>query len=1076
MKKKKSLLLFLAATSASFVQAALPVHTSFAAGIEYVQEKGHTFVKGRVIDSEGNPLVGVTVQIEGTSYGVITDADGNYILEFPSMAHPKIVFSCIGYKSKSIEFRGVKEQNMMLELDHVALDDLVVIGYGSKSRRNVTTAISTVSQEQISKLAATTPTLDGLLQGTVKGVLATTANGEPGSSLKLNIRGITSPYPKSGKGNNNQPLYVIDGVPTFMEDTGINPLINISPNDIESIDVLKDAAATAIYGSRGANGVVIVKTKNGKRNEKTKVDFGYTFSFSNPIKNYKPLNISEYKNVQDEILRNTVDGMNDGSSMVGMYGFDYILNQYGNVSLNEETGLYTYNGLNESLYGKDNVNWADEVINKNAPTHQYNVAVRGGSNKTNYSFSFNGMNQEGLLLNDRMERYGARLSIDSEINKYITVGGVLDYTYSSRKSGSNDPALGYDNDGWMTRPDLAVRDADGNFQRVDKFGLYADTYNDANAVAKLQRKTKYENDQFSGNAYIDIKPVKGLTLHADANISRFIFSNSYFSPKITLPEQLGMEPTSTLAESNYRNTNTSINFRADYKFTLTEAHRFDVMVGYSADRYWSKEHDQAYSGFPNDDVLNNASSATTVNKPTETYSKSGLNSIYGRLSYDFLSRYLLDFSLRSDESSKFGPGNKRGTFPAVSLAWRINHEPFLESVRDIDDLKFRLSWGKTGSTNVSDFSYIQYFNGNQYGGQSGLTLASTYPNKNIKWEMTTEYNAGVDFTLFNGRLNGSFDIYHRKTDGALAPAPIALEFGIGTYYSNILDLTNNGFEFSIGGDVVRTKDFTYNTMLSISSNRNKITKLNGSTLDMMHQDLYMEGHAMGTVKGYKVAGIYQSQDQISKLNEQAMAKGYGFYQNGAAVGDYMFADTNGDGYISEADRTAIANPEPKVFGGWSNTLSYKNFTLSMLFQYQLGGDAYYSTMHESASGALGMSILREMYGNTWTPDRTDAKYAKLMWMPSADTNTQANDRYVYSNSYFRLRNITLSYTFEPAWLERLHVSGASVFFTATNLFTITDWPGLDPDMAATNAFTKTTETKDVYPMSRSFSFGLKLQF
>lgn len=1069
-------MLFLAATSASFVQAALPVHTSFAAGIENVQEKGHTFVKGRVIDSEGNPLVGVTVQIEGTSYGVITDADGNYILEFPSMAHPKIVFSSIGYKSKSIEFRGVKEQNMMLELDHVALDDLVVIGYGSKSRRNVTTAISTVSQEQISKLAATTPTLDGLLQGTVKGVLATTANGEPGSSLKLNIRGITSPYPKSGKGNNNQPLYVIDGVPTFMEDTGINPLINISPNDIESIDVLKDAAATAIYGSRGANGVVIVKTKNGKRNEKTKVDFGYTFSFSNPIKNYKPLNISEYKNVQDEILRNTIDGMNDGSSIVGMYGFDYILNQYGNVSLNEETGLYTYNGLNESLYGKDNVNWADEVINKNAPTHQYNVAVRGGSNKTNYSFSFNGMNQEGLLLNDRMERYGARLSIDSEINKYITVGGVLDYTYSSRKSGSNDPALGYDNDGWMTRPDLAVRDADGNFQRVDKFGLYTDTYNDANAVAKLQRKTKYENDQFSGNAYIDIKPVKGLTLHADANISRFIFSNSYFSPKITLPEQLGMEPTSTLAESNYRNTNTSINFRADYKFTLTEAHRFDVMAGYSADRYWSKEHDQAYSGFPNDDVLNNASSATTVNKPTETYSKSGLNSIYGRLSYDFLSRYLLDFSLRSDESSKFGPGNKRGTFPAVSLAWRINQEPFLESVRDIDDLKFRLSWGKTGSTNVSDFSYIQYFNGNQYGGQSGLTLASTYPNKNIKWEMTTEYNAGVDFTLFNGRLTGSFDIYHRKTDGALAPAPIALEFGIGTYYSNILDLTNNGFEFSIGGDVVRTKDFTYNTMLSISSNRNKISKLNGSTLDMMHQDLYMEGHAMGTVKGYKVAGIYQSQDQISKLNEQAMDKGYDFYKDGAAVGDYMYVDTNGDGYISEADRTAIANPEPKVFGGWSNTLSYKNFTLSMLFQYQFGGDAYYSTMQESASGAIGMSILREMYGNTWTPDRTDAKYAKLMWMPSVYTNTQANDRYVYSNSYFRLRNITLSYTFEPAWLERLHVSGASVFFTATNLFTITDWPGLDPDMAATNAFTKTTETKDVYPMSRSFSFGLKLQF
>lgn len=1076
MKKKKSLLLFLAATSASFVQAAPPFQTGFAAGIENVQEKGHTFVKGRVIDSEGNPLVGVTVQIEGTSYGVITDADGNYILEFPSMAHPKIVFSSIGYKSKSIEFRGVKEQNMMLELDHVALDDLVVIGYGSKSRRNVTTAISTVSQEQISKLAATTPTLDGLLQGTVKGVLATTANGEPGSSLKLNIRGITSPYPKSGKGNNNQPLYVIDGVPTFMEDTGINPLINISPNDIESIDVLKDAAATAIYGSRGANGVVIVKTKNGKRNEKTKVDFGYTFSFSNPIKNYKPLNISEYKNVQDEILRNTVDGMNDGSSMVGIYGVADYLSQFGNIGYNAETGVYTYNGLNESLFGTTNTNWAKEVINKNAPTHQYNVAIRGGSNRTNYSFSFNGMNQEGLLINDRMERYGARLSLDSEINKYITVGGVLDYTYSSRKSGSNDPALGYDNDSWKSRPDLTVRDADGNLNRVDKFGEYTSSYMDASPVGKLQRKTQYENDQFSGNAYIDIKPIEGLTLHADANISRFIFSNSYFSPKVSLPEQYETEPTSTLAEANYRNTNTSINFRADYKFKITDDHRFDVMAGYSADRYWSKEHDQAYSGFPNDDVLNNASSATTVNKPMETYSKSGLNSLYGRLSYDFLSRYLLDFSLRSDESSKFGPGNKRGTFPALSLAWRVNQEPFMASVQDVDDLKLRLSWGKTGSTNVSDFSYIQYFNSNIYGGQSAITLATTYPNKDIKWEMTTEYNAGVDFSFFNGRLNGSFDIYHRKTDGALAPAPIALEFGIGTFYSNILDLTNNGFEFSIGGDVVRTKDFTYNTMLSISSNKNKITKLNGSTLDMMHQDLYMEGHAMGTVKGYKVAGIFQSQKQIDELNSQAQANGYDFYQDGAHVGDYMFVDTDGNGYITEADRTAIANPEPKVFGGWSHTLSYKNLTLSMLFQYQFGGHAYYGTMQESAAGSLGQSILREMYGNTWTPDRTDAKYAQLVWLPASMDNTNTNDRYVYSNSYFRLRNITLSYNFEPSLLERLHISGASVFFTATNLFTITNWPGLDPDMSATNAFLKRTENKDVYPMSRSFSIGLKLQF
>lgn len=1074
MQKRKELLLLLAATSVGMAQATPPVHIGVETSNEEVVEKGQTFVKGRVIDSDGNPIVGVTVKIEGTGYGVITDADGNYVLEFPSMPNAKIVYSSIGYKPKTIEFTGMKEQNMMLELDHIALDDLVVIGYGSKNRKDVTSAISTVSQDQISKLAATTPTLDGLLQGTVKGVLATTVNGEPGSTLKLNIRGITSPYPKTGKGNNNQPLFVIDGVPTFMEETGINPLINIAPNDIESIDVLKDAAATAIYGSRGANGVVIVKTKNGKRNEKTKIDFGYTFSFSNPIKNYKPLNTAEYMNLQDEILQNTVRGLNDGSSILAMYGMTSLLNNYGQVSQDPETGLWTYEGLDDSLYGTDYTNWSKAVINKNAPTHQYNLAVRGGSNKTNYSFSFNGMNQEGLQLHDKMERYGARLAVDTEVNKYISAGGVLDYTYSSRKSATE--VTGYENDSWKIRPDMAAKDADGNYQRVDETPLYMDEYLEANPLAKLQKQTKYENDQFSGNVYIDIKPIAGLTLHADANVSRFIFSNSYFSPKVAQAYQYGMEPTSALSESNYRNTNTSINFRADYKFNVVKDHHFNVMAGYSADRYWSKEQSQAYSGFPNDDVLNNASNATTVSKPSETYSKSGLNSIYGRLSYDYLSRYLLDFSLRSDESSKFGPGKKRGTFPAASLAWRINQEPFMENARAVDDLKLRLSWGKTGSTNVSDFSYMQYFTGTSYGGQTAIALNPLFPNKDIHWEMTTEYNAGVDFSFFNGRLNGSFDVYHRKTKGALAPAPIALEFGIATYYSNILDLTNNGFEFSIGGDVVRTKDFTYNTTLSISSNKNKITKLNGSSLDMIHQDLYMEGYAMGTVKGYKVAGIYQSQEQIDQLDAQAQAKGHDFYQSNAHIGDYMFVDTDGNGYISENDRTAIANPEPKVFGGWSNTLSYKNITLSALFQYQFGGHAYYSTLQESASGTLGMSVLRELYGNTWTPERTDAKYAQLMFMSSNNDNIAVNDRYVFSNSYFRLRNITLSYNFEPSWLERLHISGASVFFTATNLFTITNWPGLDPDMTATDAYTKVSENKDVYPMSRSFSFGLKLQF
>lgn len=1052
--------------------------------VEGITQAHDVVVKGKVKDKEGNELPGASILVEGTTVGTVTDINGDYSLRFVPKSNQRLIFSFVGLKTKPVAYTGQKELNVTLESGDVALDDVVVIGYGSKNKKSLTSSIASMDKKEVERLAATTTTLDNLLGGTIKGVMTTTTTGEPGSAIKINVRGITSPYTSA---NGNAPLFVIDGVPMFMGSNALNPLMNIAPSDIESIDVLKDASATAIYGSRGANGVIIVKTKAGRKGEKVNVEAGYTFSVGNPLKSYDFLNTDEFINVQDEILRNTVTATNGGFTQVSDYGLTWIMQKFGKVST-DANGNLVYNGIDRALYGNVNTDWDREMRNKNAQTHQYNVAVRGGSDKTNYSFSFNGLNQEGLLLNDNLERYSARLSMDAEISKRISIGGSLSYSYSNHKGGSLDFGWGgYDYNIWQMRPDVPVYDGNGNLNLMDITGnyyYYGMGVYDSNPVAKkLKRKNEAVNDQFLGNAYMEIELLKGLKVRGDFNISRYLFKTSTFMPA-SLGMRMGfspeeselMYPDATLSNSESGVTASSVNFRVDYNLNI-DKHGFTVMAGYGADRYWGDGNDYTFTGFPDDDILINQGSATNVDSHSDYYSRSGLNSVYGRLTYDYASRYLAEVSLRADASSKFGPDNRWAVFPAVSLGWRINNENFLKDINQIDDLKLRLSWGKTGSTNVDDFSYKQYYVGNSsYGGQSAVSLLSTLPNKAIGWEMTTEYNIGFDFSFFSGRLNGNLDFYRRYTDGALAPAPMGLESGLSSYTANLIDMVNKGVEFSVGGDVIRTKDFTWNTSFNISTNRSKIKKLNGATLSVYVQDLFTEGMPLGIVKGYKVAGIFQTEQQIERLNAAAPAEAKGKYQGDVSPGDYMIEDTNLDGYITADDKVVIANPEPKCFGGWSNTLSYKDFSLSFLFQYQCGGEATYSNLSSSSMGTLGSNILREMYGNTWTPERADAKYAKLVFASTSRYNSSSNlDRYVFKTSYLRMKNITLSYNLPKIPMRRLGVQNASVFVTATNLFTITQWPGLDPEMVSSIP-SQVGNNSDVYPMSRTFSLGLKVQF
>jgi TonB-linked SusC/RagA family outer membrane protein len=497
-------------------------------------------VKGTVTDESGLPVPGASVVVVGTTEGTVTDMDGAYSLAL-SRNRAVLRFSFIGLKSVDVEYTGQRVLNVVLKSDNQVLDDVVVIGYGSKNRKSLTSSISSVKKDDLNKLSKTSSTVQDMLGGTIKGVLVTQNSGEPGATMTVNVRGITSPYPISTSLTaNNAPLYVIDGVPMFVDSNALNPLMNIAPNDIESIDVLKDASATAIYGSRGANGVIIVTTKNGRKGEKATVEAGYTLSIANPVKVFEPLNNQEFRSLQEEILRNTMDAYNydmANFTMTTQYSMMYdptILMAYGNFEVDWNTLMYTkFLGLNESAFGKENINWEDETRNKNAITNQYNVSVRGGSEKTDYSFAFNAIDQEGLYKNDNLETYSGRLSVNTDITKRIRMGALLSYSYSKRTSPSQESIMAPDTHPWLVRPDLPVYDENGDYTRLDKGSLYfmpSGYVSGPNPVALLNRKAKYESDQFMGNVYVDIELLRNLKFHSDFTLASYNYDNSYFSP------------------------------------------------------------------------------------------------------------------------------------------------------------------------------------------------------------------------------------------------------------------------------------------------------------------------------------------------------------------------------------------------------------------------------------------------------------------------------------------------------------------------------------------------------------------
>ena len=1042
--------------------------------VETVSAAYQKQIEGVVVDKAGLPLTGVTVTIEGTNYGTTTDFNGRF--KFISEANGKfLIFSYVGFEPMRVAFDGTSNLKIVLLQELNELEEVVLVGYGKQKRTEFSGAVSSVSATDIVQASTGTIGFDRALGGLVKGVQVSQNTGRPGAPVRINIRGLTSPLSSVG-GGLNQPLFVIDGVPFNVDALqGANPLSTLNPNDIESFDVLKDAGATSIYGSRGANGVIIIKTKRGKKGQPSRVNFNYATTLAQPINTVGALNATQYKNFYNQLITNTVDAMNNGQ-MDPFISFD--LQNIAKVDLDFDTFMVSNNGMNDDYFGTANTDWNKELFRSMAITKQANLSLSGGSDKTNYNFSASFIDQEGLTIKDKMKQYNLGMSLDTDLTDFVKIGSSVNVGHTEANSGENDILNQFTVNTSIARarPDLAPRDENGKLVGQPDYQNGFMTL-EPNPLMRLGNITNNKAYNFIGGAYIEVEPLKDLKLKVESNASIFYNKNSSFIPKTVETDYIFFPNDSYLSEANGLVSNITTNLTANYNFNISENHKFGILGGAAWDRTNFNNSSQFYSGFPDDEILINATSARTVIGYSSTKLDTGLYSLFSRLNYGYKDLYNATLNFRTDTSSKFGTDNKRGYFPSLSASWNISNEKFLSDTEHINILKLRASAGRVGSTNVSDFAYVQFFqnsSSNIYNGNSGIVADDNFPNPGIGWETTDEVNLGLDFGFFNNRLKGSFDAYSRKTTGALVQTPISLELGPKSYFSNFMDVTNKGIEVSIGGDIIRGEDFVWSTNVNWSFNRNKLVKLNGASINPFQLDYYIEGQPVGTIRGYQVTKIFQNQDEIDALNA---ASPTGLYDKAStSVGDFMMADLNGDGLITADDKAVIGNIQPKYFGGISNTIAYKNFSLSALFQYSVGAQSIWNAIPTGTFNNLGENKYSEYALNTWTPENPNARYARALYTdPSA--SGRISDRYIYDTSYLRLKSMQFTYNFEQKLMNKMGIDKASFTLTGTNLLTWTKWPGIDPEtFSERGTITDQINNEDPYPLAKSFSLGIQVQF
>jgi len=1000
-------------------------------------------VKGQVNDDTGQPLPGVSIKIKNAQGGTTTDAAGKFALSVPDL-NITLVFSSIGFTTQEVPLAGKTTLNVDLKSESKTLSSVVVVGYGSTRKSDLTGSVVAVKAEALAQRPATN--VEQQLSGKVSGVNVSTNSGRPGGNTNIVIRGANS------INSSNNPLYVVDGVVLSNGVTDVSPISYLNPNDIESMNVLKDASATAIYGARGANGVILITTKRGQSGGQ--ISYSSYASISKMARKLDVLNSAEFDAVQDASYRNAAKYDPAGFAS-GKYRDPAAIRK----SL---PSLYDANG--KAIYDTD---WQKEAT-REAFSQNQNLAFTGGNAETTYGVFMNYANEQGILRESFLKRYSGRFVFDSQIKPWMKVGGSL--TFNNVEENRVDNGQGGLNVTRMlieTLPIVPLRYPDGSFGTN---AAYPDMEGGENPVnLQLNRKDLFKTQSNIGNVYADIKILKDLQFKSTLGINVVNQTENFYSGRFLRQQSADVQ-----GEADITDTRTNY-WQSENYFTynkkINDNHRLEAVVGISwqhSDRNTNKSGAQGFT----DDFYQyyNLGVGAVPLAPSSAYEKYTFNSYFGRVNYTIKDRYMFTVTDRYDGSSRFGNDFKYGNFPSGAFAWRVSEEDFLKESKVISNLKLRTSYGLTGNSEIGQYRSLSSLENSTaiFGGIRGSGVGiNSLANPDLKWEKTGQFDAGFELGLFQNRISIESDIYYKKTTNMLLDAPVPTSSGYTSIYKNIGSLSNKGFEFSITSANIKSKNFDWSTTFNIAINNSKILALGDANDDIFPDPYFLSntniirvGESVGSFYGLIREGTWGTAEtaEAARFN--------------AKPGDIKHKDVNGDGQINDADRVILGKGTPTGYGTFSNTFKYKNLDLTVDIQYSYGNDILNLSRH-SAEDRTGQANSYATVLNGWTPENQNTMIAENR--PSlAGYTTTVDSHMVEDGSYIRGRNLLLGYNFPSTVTKKLKLNNLRVYASVQNFFLITKYTGYDPEVTTyANNFSQGITFFD-YPKPRVFLLGVNV--
>ncbi|GAA5222342.1 TonB-dependent receptor [Membranihabitans marinus] len=1002
-------------------------------------------VTGRVVDQTGQPLVGVNVLVKGRDKGTATDFDGKFLLEDVD-ENAVLVVSYIGYQTQEIALMGKTNIEVVLQSDSELLDEVVVVGYGKQTKREVTGAISSISSEELGEI----PT-DGFaraLSGKVAGVQIQQTTGAPGGNMNIRIRGTGS------INAGNDPLYVIDGFPVEQAniggvDQGTNPLSSINPDDILSIEILKDAAAASIYGSRAATGVVLITTKQGQEG-KARINFNASLGTQSVI--------------------NKLDLMNGDEFL------DLVREAYANAANTNDVGLLPPQFLsNEAQYRGVNTDWQDQIF-RNAPVANYQLSASGGNEKMNYYLSGGYLNEEGIVKSSGFERYSLRVNVQSELNDKLKLGVNLTPTYSvydEVKAEGHWANGGVINIAEIQFPFLPLESNMESFVDNDA------TLRCCNVTNPLLNIEHYDgkSSQFRtiGNGYLEFELIKNLVFKTSIGGDFLTFNRSEFIPNIiTRNSEDDFSNTNSFFQTTWLNENT-LNYKKDIG-----GHKFNFLGGFSYQKFDQNNTSIEARGYSNTIVKTINSNSNTISNAITSIQEWSLVSLFGRVNYNYDNKYFLTASIRRDGSSRFGANNKYGTFPSVSVGWSILDEAFLQQAKNLSELKLRASYGISGNNRIGNYAALGLLQPNTYvlGQGTGSSVSGFSPssiaNPDLTWETTSQYNIGMEVGAFNDRLFFSVDYYNSETDNLLLNVPIPTVSGFTSALQNLGAIRNSGVEFLFKGNIINTDDFDWTTNFNISSNKNEVLKLgeegdpiiSGGAIGGIH--ITEIGGELGAFYLLEQEGIFQTQEEIENSATWNISRG-------TWPGDVKYKDNNNDGVIDANDRVVVGSPFPDFIWGLSNSFKYKNIDLNVVLNGVQGNSVLHINRRfienlEANQNQLAVAV------NRWkSPEEPGNGIVPRANSTTSGNNNQASTRWLEDGSFIRIQNITLGYNVTGEVLSKLNARSLRLYLGANNLAYFTKYLGYNPEVSYQGGSALNPgEDYGSYPLARRFTLGIKL--